>query len=84
MQTQPNRNSNSDYKPVSCDLSDRLEELSVHKRPVELNIVYDDGHTDWRFGTIVDLFAKDHADYLKLADGTEVRLDKIIEWRERK
>jgi Rho-binding antiterminator len=72
---------NSDYKPVSCDLSDELEAISVRKQSVLLKIKDAQGAEDWRQGRIDDLFTKDHAEFLKLADGTVIRLDKIIEWR---
>lgn len=79
MATNPQQN--SDYKPVSCDLSDELEALSVKHRGVTLKYLGENG-SEWITGHIADLYAKDHADYLKLDNGTVIRLDKIIEWRE--
>ena len=73
---------NADYKPVSCDLSDELEGLSLKKKPVQLKVSTLNGGTDWKQGHIQDLFTQDHADFVKLSDGTVIRLDKIIEWRE--
>ncbi len=70
------------YKPVSCDLSDELEAISIKKKSVNLRVLDDNGETIWKKGQIEDLFARDHADYLKLVDGTVIRLDKILDWRE--
>ncbi len=72
---------NSDYVPVSCDLSDELELLSMRKQKVELKVNVDSGSVDYKLGLIQDLFTKDHADFLKLSDGSVIRLDKIMEWR---
>ena len=69
------------YKPVSCDLSDELEAISIQKKSVNLKVQEENGETTWKKGQIADLFAKDHADYLKLVDGTVIRLDKILDWR---
>ncbi len=79
---EPEKSFKNDYKPVSCDLSDELEALSTLKKPVRLKIENELGRIEWRLGHIQDLYARNHADYLKLRDGTEIRLDKILEWRE--
>jgi Rho-binding antiterminator len=71
----------SDYKPVHCDLTDELEALAIQKKPINLKYRTEAGSTDWKLGHIQDLFTKDHADFLKLVDGTVIRLDRIVEWR---
>jgi Rho-binding antiterminator len=78
---QPNADSKNTYQPVSCDLSDELEAISMHKKSVNLKVQEDNGETVWKQGQIADLFAQDHADFLKLVDGTVIRLDKILDWR---
>ncbi|MBC7693102.1 MAG: modulator protein [Methylotenera sp.] len=74
------QNSN-DYKPVSCDLMDQLEALSSHQTPVRLKVSQKDGSVAWLNGTITDIYARDHADYLKLDSGQEIRLDAVITHR---
>jgi Rho-binding antiterminator len=67
-----------DYQLVGCDFHDELEALAMHRQPCK--VVY---HTETDEVTeiksqIVDVYAKDHADYLKLQDGTEIRLDRLV------
>ncbi len=67
----------SDYTPVSCDFHDRLEAFAtlrtlcriVYQHPVQ-------GLTE-AHGRIVDVYAANRADYLRLQDGSEIRLDWI-------
>ena len=81
MNTEINRQPKNDpYKPVSCDMSDELEAYSIQKTSLRIKVEEPNGVTSWMVGKVVDLFVKDHADYLKLSDGREVRLDKIIEF----
>ncbi|UBF23674.1 hypothetical protein K9N68_18045 [Kovacikia minuta CCNUW1] len=66
------------YTPVSCDFSDVLESLATLRQ--ECQIVYRN-EADEKVeaqGLIVDIYAANKADYLKLKDGTEIRLDRIV------
>ncbi|MBF2048324.1 MAG: hypothetical protein EDM05_048445 [Leptolyngbya sp. IPPAS B-1204] len=66
------------YIPVSCDFHDRLEALATLRQKCQ--IVYRNQANevieveDW----IVDVYAANQADFLKLKDGTEIRLDQIV------
>jgi Rho-binding antiterminator len=63
------------YTPVSCDFQDVLESLAtLHQK---CQIVYRDELVEAQ-GLIVDIYAANKADFLKLDDGTEIRLDKIV------
>jgi Rho-binding antiterminator len=66
------------YTPVSCDFSDELESRATLRQ--ECHIVYrnDADEKVEAEGLIVDIYAANHADYLKLQDGTEIRLDRIV------
>ena len=66
------------YNLVSCDFHDRLEELATLRQACL--IVYSNSAEESVevHGLIVDVFAFDGADFLKLKDGTQIRLDKII------
>lgn len=66
------------YTPVSCDFHDELEAIATLHQSCRL--VY---HTEARVtteiaGRIVDVYAANHADYVKLEDGTVIRLDQIV------
>ncbi|QYO62198.1 hypothetical protein [Leptolyngbya sp. 7M] len=66
------------YIPISCDFHDRLEALATLRQTCQ--IVYRNQANevieveDW----IVDVYAANQADFLKLKDGTEIRLDRIV------
>jgi Rho-binding antiterminator len=65
------------YTPVSCDFHDKLEALSTLNR--QCHIIYRDesGAIQNLHGHIVDLYTENHAEFLKLNNGTVIRLDKI-------
>lgn len=65
------------YVPVDCSLYDRYEAASTLCQRVELRLV--DGST--RTGRIVDLHVKEKVEWMNLDDGSEIRLDHIMEMR---
>lgn len=70
------------YEPVGCDFSDELEEISVKKLPVDV-AYWDESHRPAKArGRITDIFTSpSKEEFLKLDDGTQVRLDMIMEVR---
>ena len=71
----------SSYIPVSCDLIDEIEVLSIKKALVRFKVRSESGQVAWVTGKVKDLFVKDHADYMQLEDGSEIRLDHVLEHR---
>ncbi len=67
----------SDYTPKSCELYDCLETIAALKKECHLNYIDDNGRLVGIRGQIVDVYARDNADWCKFSDNTEVRLDKI-------
>ncbi len=66
------------YTPVSCDFSDELESLATLRQKCRI-VYHNDADKEVEAqGLIVDIYAANHADYLKLEDGTEIRLDRIV------
>ena len=65
------------YQPLSCSFHDRLEHWAIRRVPVDFIWVEGD---DERIATarIVDVFASDGADHLRLDSGTTIRLDRLI------
>ena len=66
------------YIPVSCDFHDELEALATLHQ--DCHLVYRN-HANQVVevdGLIVDVYAANKADFLKLKDGTEIRLDQIV------
>ena len=71
----------TDYEPIACSVHDRLEDFAV--RRTELHVRYDDldGRERSAGGRIVDLYARDGAEYLRLDSGAEIRLDRLRDVR---
>ncbi|MEL6556292.1 MAG: hypothetical protein AAFQ63_22980 [Cyanobacteria bacterium J06621_11] len=66
-----------DYKPIGCDLYDRLEAIATLKKTVKLSYVTANDATKEIIGKIVDIYAEEGADYCKLSNGTTIRLDRL-------
>ncbi len=64
------------YQNISCSYYDRIEAFATRK--TECVIMYNDGAEKSETGVIVDLFARDGAEYLKLNSGTVIRLDHLV------
>lgn len=65
------------YQSIGCSYYDQLEAYATERTQCE--IVYKDSTVEKNaHGVIVDLYAKDGAEYLKLNDGTVIRLDHLV------
>lgn len=71
------------YKQVDCGFYDRLEELSIKNEAVEIEYSIPDETPRMATGVIRDLFILDQAEYLKLNDGTIIRIDLISNLKKR-
>lgn len=67
----------SPYTPIDCGFHDRLEHWAVTRQPVEITW-RDSADTRTSSSRILDVFAKNGADWLRLADGQIVRLDQVV------
>lgn len=68
----------SDYKPVSCGFYDHFEAAAIQRKKVVLEIMTDEGSLKNISAVIIDFFHRDQAEFMKLIDGKEIRLDKIF------
>lgn len=66
------------YRPVSCAFHDVLENHAMRKSGVLLRYFDHSGTACESRGVIVDVFAKDGADYLLTESGERLRLDRVI------
>lgn len=66
------------YTPVSCDFHDELEAIATLRQTCQLVYRTEDSAITEISGRIVDVYAANHADYVKLEDGTVIRLDRIV------
>ncbi len=66
------------YIPVSCDFQDELEAIATLRQTCRIVYHTEASATSEIEGRIVDIYAANHADYVKLEDDTVIRLDQII------
>jgi Rho-binding antiterminator len=66
-----------EYRPVDCDVHDKLESLATLKQPAE--IIYDDrsGSRKTACDLIVDVYTEGDAEWLRLESGQVIRLDQV-------
>jgi Rho-binding antiterminator len=65
------------YQNISCSYYDQLEVYATKKTQCSVIYIAKDLEIT-SDGIIVDLFAKDGAEYLKLNNGIVIRLDQLI------
>lgn len=65
------------YDSVNCDFTDELEFVIIKKLQVELKYWNSKNILHAIRGRIIDIFTKDHEEFLKMSNLTEVRLDRI-------
>ena len=53
--------------------------MAIRRTPVIIVFFTPSGQTQQAQGTIKDLFSRYKADFLQLKDGTEIRLDRILQ-----
>ena len=68
----------ADYRLVDCDFHDQLESWSTLRQPCRLVYHNANNETITTESLIIDVFAANHADFIKLEDGTEIRLDQLV------
>lgn len=65
------------YQNISCSYYDQLEAFATQRTRCSI-MFKEEGNEQTTEGIIVDLFARDGAEYLKLDSGTVIRLDHIV------
>lgn len=66
------------YQPIDCNFYDILEANAVLRKQVEIIFINKNEEQQRIQAIIKDLYIKEKAEYMKLADGREIRLDKLI------
>lgn len=67
------------YIPISCSIHDRLEAAATLRHAVTLSYAGPNGVVDVAGEIVVDVFAREGAEYLRLSSGLELRLDALLE-----
>lgn len=69
------------YQPIACRLYDELERIIIEKRVVELVFETETGGLDApqvKKARITDIYTREKQEFIKLDDGIEIRLDRLI------
>lgn len=66
------------YVPISCQVHDEMLALATRRQECELTVESEDGSAEQVRGVIVDVYSRDGAEYLRLHDGRNYRLDRIL------
>ncbi|NET39912.1 MAG: hypothetical protein F6K19_49495 [Cyanothece sp. SIO1E1] len=72
------------YQPISCSVYDQLEALATLRQQCQITYRDASGALVDIQGLIVDVYTLNQAEFLKMNDGTEIRLDAIVSIDERR
>lgn len=67
------------YSPIDCGLHDELQLRVMRGREVDVTWLDSSGATRQRTGRVVDVFSRAGAEFLRLDDDSEIRLDRLHE-----
>ncbi|MBC7447065.1 MAG: hypothetical protein H7330_03305 [Hymenobacteraceae bacterium] len=65
------------YRPISCVFYDELEARATLRQPCAVHFVNEAGAPATHRGIITDLFIREKVEFLRCADGFELRLDRL-------
>lgn len=66
------------YQPISCDFYDELELLALRKTVATIVIRQENDATKEIESRIKTFYTKDKEEFMILANGEEIRLDKLV------
>jgi len=66
------------YSPINCEFHDVLEATATRRSVAQIRFVDEHGRAQARSAKIINLFARDGAEYLELDSGERIRLDRLL------
>lgn len=66
------------YQPINCNYYDEITLLILQKKSCEVHFYNEDKKEETIEALIIDVYTRDKAEYLKLANEREIRLDDVI------
>lgn len=66
------------YQPISCQYYDELELLSMRGEPCLIIYTNPDAPDTSVESAIINVFSRQKEEFMTLADGTEIRLDRLV------
>ncbi len=67
------------YLPINCEFHDLLEALATTHAPARIVFLDAQGVKQQRTVQVADVYARDGAEYLALANGEILRLDQLLQ-----
>jgi len=69
----------STYAPVDCDFTDELELSVIRKWKVQVKFLKAEGAEATIVGHLVDIYTSNKEEFLKISEGTTIRLDRVVQ-----
>lgn len=66
------------YNPIDCDFHDQLLSYATLRRRCNVTYRDDRGQAASAESLIQDVYTRDDAEYMKLENGTVIRLDRLM------
>jgi len=67
------------YTPINCEFHDLLESLATRRRIAKIRFRDGEGTSQLCTAAIIDLYARNGAEYVSLSTGETLRLDQLLE-----
>ena len=67
------------YAPVDCDFTDELELSVIRRWEVQVTFLKADDVEGTIVGNLVDIYTSNKEEFLKISEGTTIRLDRIVQ-----
>lgn len=67
-----------EYRPINCEFHDVLEALATTKSTARIEYRDQDDSVVSQDDVIVDVYARDGAEFIDLRSGCTVRLDRLV------
>ncbi len=68
----------TDYVPIDCNYYDELEALATLRKDAEIVYLSEPKEELFTTSIIKDFFIQDKVEFMVLANGLEIRLDRIV------
>lgn len=66
------------YQPISCSLHDQYLDWATRGSLVDIHYKTEEGPHVELSARIIDVFTRDGAEFMQLAGGLELRLDRVL------
>ena len=68
----------SEYQPINCNYYDEIVLVIMRRKKCLIHFYNEEKIEEKLKALIIDVYARDKVEYMKLEDGKEIRLDQLI------